>query len=92
MYVNYLALVTDQKNMQCGRPLHAKRGEFLPATMPAIHSNYEVTGCYGASAFQERDSGCMLECNLVDIFWLCNVLSCAGALSWSVAAWKASLR
>ena len=27
MYVNYLAPVTDQKNMRCGRPPHAKRSE-----------------------------------------------------------------
>ena len=31
MYVNYLAPVTDlKKNLRCGRPPHAKRGEYRP--------------------------------------------------------------
>ena len=29
MYENYLAPVTDQKNLRCGRPPHAKRGEYM---------------------------------------------------------------
>ena len=29
MYVNYSAPVTDQKNLRCGRPPHAKRGELV---------------------------------------------------------------
>ena len=37
MYVNYLAPVTDKKNLRCGRPPHAKRGE-LPHPHPAVAS------------------------------------------------------